>query len=51
MELKDIAETLREQGEAFTAFKTANDALIKAKAEGKAVADLEAKVATLSEAL
>jgi len=51
MELKDIAETLREQGEAFNAFKSANDALIKAKAEGKAVADLEAKVATLSEAL
>jgi HK97 family phage major capsid protein len=51
MELKDIAQTLEEQGRAFEAFKSANDALIKAKAEGKAVADLEAKVATLSEAL
>lgn len=51
MELKDIAQTLQEQGEAFTAFKKANDELIKAKAEGKAVADLEAKVAKLSEAL
>lgn len=51
MELKDIAQTLREQGEAFEAFKKANDELVKAKAEGKAVADLEAKVATLSAAL
>jgi HK97 family phage major capsid protein len=51
MELKDIAQTLQEQGEAFEAFKKANDALIKAKAEGKAVSDLEAKVATLSAAL
>lgn len=51
MELKDIAKTLQEQGEAFEAFKAANDALVKAKAEGKAVADLEAKVATLSAAL
>lgn len=51
MELKDIAQTLKEQGEAFEQFKSANDALVKAKAEGKAVADLEAKVATLSAAL
>jgi HK97 family phage major capsid protein len=51
MELKDIAQTLREQGEAFEAFKKANDELIKAKADGKAVGDLEAKVKTLSEAL
>ena len=51
MELKDIAQTLQEQGEAFNAFKKANDELVKAKAEGKAVADLEAKVAKLSEAL
>lgn len=51
MELKDIAQTLQEQGEAFEAFKSANDQLVKAKAEGKAVADLEAKVKTLSDAL
>lgn len=51
MELKDIAQTLREQGEAFDAFKKANDQLIQAKAEGKAVSDLEAKVKTLSDAL
>lgn len=51
MELKDIAQTLQEQGEAFEAFKKAHDELIKAKAEGKAVADLEAKVAKLSDVL
>lgn len=51
MELKDIAKTLQEQGEAFEAFKSANDSLVKAKAEGKAVSDLEAKVKTLSDAL
>jgi HK97 family phage major capsid protein len=51
MELKDIAQTLEDQGRAFEQFKKANDELIKAKAEGKAVADLEAKVATLSAAL
>lgn len=51
MELKDIAQTLDEQGRAFEAFKKANDELIKAKAEGKALGDLEAKVAKLSEAL
>lgn len=51
MELKDIAKTLQEQGEAFEAFKKANDQLIQAKADGKAIGDLEAKVKTLSEAL
>ena len=51
MELKDIAKTLQEQGEAFEALKTANTELLKAKADGKAVADLEAKVKTLSDAL
>lgn len=51
MELKDIAKTLQEQGEAFEAFKKANDQLIQAKADGKAIGDLEAKVKTLSDAL
>ena len=51
MELKQIADTLREQGEAFEAFKKANDALIAAKAEGKAVGDLTAEVKKLSDAL
>jgi hypothetical protein len=40
-----------EQGRAWEEYKKANDELIKAKAEGKAVADLEAKVARIDEAL
>lgn len=51
MDLIEIKRIIDEQGEAFDKFKKANDDLIKAKAEGKAVADLEAKVASLSEAL
>ncbi len=51
MELADIKKVIDQQGEAFEQFKKANDALISAKAEGKAVGDLEAKVATLSESL
>ena len=51
MDLIEIKRIIDEQGEAFDKFKKANDDLIKAKAEGKAVADLEAKVATLSDAL
>jgi len=49
--LMEIKKVLEDQGKAFDEFKTANDALIKAKAEGKAVSDLEAKVAKLGEAL
>lgn len=51
MELMQIKSLLEQQGQAFEEFKKANDELIKAKAEGKAVADLEAKVAKLSDAL
>lgn len=51
MDFIEIKRIIDEQGEAFDKFKKANDDLIKAKAEGKAVADLEAKVASLSEAL
>ncbi len=51
MDFIEIKRIIDEQGEAFDKFKKANDDLIKAKAEGKAVADLEAKVATLSDAL
>lgn len=40
----DLAELLKKQGSAFEEFKRANDDLLKAKAEGKAVSDLEAKV-------
>lgn len=48
MELKDIAQTLEDQGKAFEAFKSANNTLIAAKAEGKAVGDLTAQVEKLS---
>lgn len=49
--LLEVKNILDGQGKAFDEFKKANDDLIKAKAEGKAVADLEAKVATLSDEL
>lgn len=49
--LLEVKKVLEDQGKAFDEFKKANDDLIKAKAEGKAVADLEAKVAKLGEAL
>jgi HK97 family phage major capsid protein len=45
--LLEVKKVIEDQGKAFDEFKKANDELIKAKAEGKAVADLEAKVATL----
>jgi HK97 family phage major capsid protein len=48
LELKKLIE---EEGHAWEEYKKANDELIKAKADGKAVADLEAKVATLSNAM
>jgi HK97 family phage major capsid protein len=51
MELADIKKVIDQQGEAFEQFKKANDALIQAKADGKAIGDLEAKVATLSASL
>ena len=51
MELTEIKKVLDAQGEAFEEFKRANDELIKAKAEGKAVGDLEAKVARLDTAM
>lgn len=47
-EFKKVVDDI---GHAFEEFKKSNDALLKAKAEGKAVADLEAKVATVSDAL
>ena len=51
MELNDIKSILETQGRAFEEFKKANDELIKAKADGKAIGDLEAKVSKLSEAM
>ena len=50
MEIKDIATMLEERKKAFDEFVKTNDELLKAKAEGKAVGDLTAKVETLSKA-
>ena len=41
---KDLKDLLEEQNKAFDEFKKSNDELLKAKAEGKAVSELEAKV-------
>lgn len=43
-DLAEVKKIVEEQGHAWEEFKKTNDALIKAKAEGKAVADLEAKL-------
>ena len=45
--MNEIKTILDAQGRAFEEFKTTNDALIKAKAEGKAVGDLETKLAKI----
>lgn len=45
LELKKVIE---DQGRAWTEFRDANDKLLAAKADGKAVGDLEQKLATLS---
>lgn len=41
---KELKELLEEQGKAFEDFKKSNDALLQAKAEGRAVSELEARV-------
>ncbi|HEU4709830.1 MAG TPA: phage major capsid protein, partial [Methylophilaceae bacterium] len=43
-DMKNLQGLLEKQGKAFEEFKTANDKLLEAKAEGKAVADLQATV-------
>lgn len=45
----EIANLIKQQGTAFEEFKRTNDELIKAKADGKAVSDLEAKLAKINE--
>ena len=50
-QILEIKNLIEKQGQAWEEFKKANDELIKAKADGKAVGDLEAKVATFSTAL
>lgn len=50
-DILEIAKTIEAQGKAWEEHKKTNDALIAAKADGKAVADLEAKLATLNSEL
>lgn len=47
----ELKKLLEDQGKTFEEFKKANDELIKAKADGKAVAELEAKVDRINAAL
>lgn len=46
--MEGLADLLKKQGDAFEAFKKANDEMLQAKAEGKAVGDLTAKVETIN---
>lgn len=50
-DINEIKSLIEKQGEAWTAFKAANDLAIQAKADGKAVGDLEAKIAAMGEAM
>lgn len=49
IDTNDINRLLTEQGKAFEEFKAANDQRIKEKADGKAVGDLDAKLAKLND--
>lgn len=46
--LLEVKSLIEKQGQAWEEFKKANDELIKAKADGKAFGDLEAKVAAIT---
>ena len=48
-DILEIKKLIEAQGQAWEEHKKTNDELIKAKAEGKAVADLEAKLAKVSD--
>jgi HK97 family phage major capsid protein len=43
----EIKQLLQKQGENFEEFKRANDELLKAKADGKAVSDIQAKLSSI----
>lgn len=47
MDLSEVKNLLLAQGKAWEEFKKTNDALIKAKADGQAVSDLETKLAKI----
>lgn len=49
--LLQVKQIIEDQGKAFEAFKKTNDELLKAKAEGKAVGDLETKLAAIEKDL
>lgn len=51
MDLSEVKNLVDAQGLAWDEFKKTNDELLKAKADGKAVADLEAKLVKLNEAM
>lgn len=46
-DLSEIKSIIEAQGQAWEEFKSTNDAVIKGKADGKAVGDLEAKLAKI----
>lgn len=48
MDLSELKSLLENQGKAFEEFKRTNDELVKAKADGKAVGDLEAKLSKIN---
>ncbi len=48
-DLLEIKKVIEAQGSAWEEFKKANDELLKAKADGKAVGDLETKLAKISD--
>lgn len=50
-DILEVKSLIEKQGQAWEEFKKTNNELIAAKAEGKAVADLEAKLATVSDAM
>lgn len=50
-DLSEVKNLIEAQGRAWEEFKSTNDQAIKSKADGKAVGDLEAKLANLEKAL
>jgi HK97 family phage major capsid protein len=48
-DLSEVKTLIEDQGRAWEEFKKTNDAIIQAKADGKAVGDLETKLGTISQ--
>ena len=48
LDLSEVKGLIEAQGRAWDEFKKANDAAIQAKADGKSISDLEAKLATIN---